>query len=770
MEYLVGTYLKDIYRNEENGYTVGKIRVLNDAEHALDLGLDREMVITGYFAPMVSGRTYHFYGKFVENQYGRQFEVSHYELENHNDKESLVAFLSSDLFKGIGKTLAQRIVDTLGAEALNRIVENPDVLTTIKGISPQKAQMIHDAVVEHYASEQIIRYLMNHGFGSRLAFIIFQRYREQTIEKLEKNPYILIRDIDGIGFIRADQFAQSIGYDLKSPHRIRASIAYLMNELCYSAGYTYVTKEELLEGAMAFLNRNGLDISVELVEECLEELIRHREIIREDDRYYLPSLYEAEETVVETLYLLVNHEKRDIDENKVEELIQQSEKSLGITYTDCQKEAIYKAIVEPVLIVTGGPGTGKTTVVSGIIRVYQALYGLKDHELSETIALVAPTGRAAKRLQETTGVEAMTIHRLLRYNHYGLFEKGKDNPITQRLLICDESSMLDIQLASQLLEAVTLDTQIVFVGDVNQLPSVGPGQVLKDLIDSQAIPTVTLHKIQRQKDTSTIIELAHDINQGLITPDHFKQQHDRNFIRASNPQILEHLVFIVQNALKKGFSIDDIQILAPIYRGEVGIQAINAKIQEAVNAPGEGKKELQVANQILRQGDKVIQLVNRPTDFVMNGDIGFITHIFDEPGQDRVKMVVRFDDVEVKYTESELDQVALAYCISIHKAQGSEFAITVLVLSSSYSIMLRRKLVYTAVTRAKQSLIILGDPKAYVRAVRNDREQNRQSTLQQKLAKAFKSNILTIDGFEFERQAPHTVTPYDFMDEDVYYA
>ena len=260
------------------------------------------MVITGYFAPMVSGRTYHFYGKFVENQYGRQFEVSHYELENHNDKESLVAFLSSDLFKGIGKTLAQRIVDTLGAEALNRIVENPDVLTTIKGISPQKAQMIHDAVVEHYASEQIIRYLMNHGFGSRLAFIIFQRYREQTIEKLEKNPYILIRDIDGIGFIRADQFAQSIGYDLKSPHRIRASIAYLMNELCYSAGYTYVTKEELLEGAMAFLNRNGLDISVELVEECLEELIRHREIIREDDQYYLPSLYEAEETVVETLY------------------------------------------------------------------------------------------------------------------------------------------------------------------------------------------------------------------------------------------------------------------------------------------------------------------------------------------------------------------------------------------------------------------------------------------------------------------------------------
>ena len=768
-EVLVGTYIRDIFKNEDNGYTVGRIRVHRNINPTslLKRG-DDEMVITGYFNQLVVGQTYHFYGRYVNNQYGRQFEVVRYEMEEKDDEENLITFLSSDLFKGIGKTLARRIVDALGTDALNKIIQDPSILETVKGITANKAKTIYDGVIENYESEKIIRYLMNHGFGSRLAFKIFQRYRENTIERLEENPYILMKDIDGIGFIRADQFAQSINFDLTSPYRIKASITYIFNELCFSEGFTYVTKNQLLDGAIKFLNREGTEISIDLIEQCIDELITQQDIIKEEDRYYLKSIYEAERTVVDTLFHLANQEKRNIKEKTIMNSIEEWEEELKISYTERQKEAIKRALIEPVMILTGGPGTGKTTIVNGIIHVYQTIYDIEDSELSEKVALVAPTGRAAKRLQETTGVEAMTIHRLLGYNHLGFFEKGKDDPIKHDLLICDECSMLDISLASHLLDAVTLDTQVIFVGDVNQLPSVGPGQVLKDMIDSKAIPTIELNKIQRQQSNSTIIDLAHEINQGLVTSDHFKQQFDRNFIQATNNQMQDRLVFIVQNALKKGFTIEDIQILAPMYKGEVGIDAINQAIQEAINPPSDEKKEVKVYNQVLRQGDKVIQLVNRPTDFVMNGDIGFVTHIFEKPNDDRVKMVVKYDDVEVKYLENELDQVALAYCISIHKAQGSEFDIVIVTISNSYSIMLRRKLVYTAVTRAKKSLIILGNPKAYLRAVRNNSETNRQTMLRHKLEKAFKTNVITIDGFEFERQEQPMVSPYDFMNENTY--
>jgi exodeoxyribonuclease V alpha subunit len=764
---LTGFFKREIFRNKDNEYTVGIVQVLtSDLDiKTLKKYSDRgQVTIVGFLPQLLIDEEYHFYGEFFENNYGMQFKVDTYEIEMKNDRRSLIDFLSSDLFKGIGRVLARRIVDELGDNAVDKIIANKNCLMDIVGMTENKAEQLFEGLLVNYSSEKIIRFLMEHGFGTKVSKKIFKHYKQTTIESLSENPYRLIDDIEGVGFKRADQFAASLGYDMKSKNRIQASIKHVFLELCYSEGYTFIYEEQLLNQSQSFLNQSEFRLTPEDILMNIEELILNKQIVKEDNRLYLKTLYEAETNVANRIFQISNLDVETIQaENEILECINEIEKEYGITYTSKQKEAIITALNHKVTVLTGGPGTGKTTVVNGIIQSYKRLNGLNPSGLIDKLALVAPTGRAAKRLQETTTCEAKTIHRLLGYDGAGNLTYNEHNKVNQSLIICDESSMIDISLASHLLSALNNEVQIIFVGDVNQLPSVGPGEVLKDIIGSKVVETITLDKIHRQKNQSTIIELAHDINQEVISPNLLDKQHDRNFIVSNHDQILNRLEFIIKNALDKKFSIENIQILAPMYKGPVGIDQINLHMQEVINPKEEGKKEYSHYNRIFRQGDKVIQLVNRPTEYVMNGDIGFISHIFEESNDENIRLVVTYDEIEVNYTDNELDQLSLAYSISIHKSQGSEFDIVIVVLSKSYHVMLRKKLIYTAVTRAKKSLILIGDPRAYAIAVQNSRETLRQTTLKERFQNLFKNKAILFDGFEFKIPEIGLISPYDFL-------
>lgn len=762
-----GFFKHEIFRNNENEYTVGLVQVLKsdlDIKTLKRYSEGGKVTIVGFLPKLLRDEEYHFYGEFVENnQYGMQFKVDTVEIETKSDEKSLIEFLSSDLFKGVGKVLAKKIVEKLGMDAIDKILQDSTCLLDIKGMTENTANALFEGLLVNVESEKNIRFLLEHGFGIKLAKRIFKQYKQNTIGLLKENPYRLIDDIDLIGFKKADQLALSLGFDMKSPHRIRASIKHIFLEYCFSEGYTFIYEQQLIERSASFLNQQSIKLSYDEILTNVNQLIDQGQIIKEDNRLYLKTLHEAEASVANQIFHLSFVDDDDRADHKLNDVIEEVEQNLQIHYTPKQKEAIITALTNKIAIITGGPGTGKTTVVNGIIQSYCLLNNVKPIKADETIALVAPTGRAAKRMQETTGISAQTIHRFLGYGLSGEFTYNEHNTISHQLIICDETSMVDIQLMSYLLRALPKDTKIIFVGDVNQLPSVGPGEVLKDFIESGQMKTVILDKIHRQTHQSSIIELAHDINNQKMTNDLLEKQNDRNFIRSTNDTTLEHLQFIIESALKKGFSIEQIQILAPMYKGTVGIDKINEFLQKTINPKKEDKKEITHYNKLFRHGDKVIQLVNRPNDYVMNGDIGFITHVFIEPNDENVRLIVSYDDIEVSYTDTDLDNLALAYCISIHKSQGSEFDLVIVVLSKSYHVMLRKKLIYTAVTRAKKVLMLVGDPEAYQIAVNNTREMPRQTTLKERLKHLFLKQKIVIDQYEFEISKNDDVSPYDFM-------
>lgn len=762
-----GWFRREIFYNQENDYLVGKVQVLNssvDTKILKQYSKDNLVTIVGYIPKLLKNEIYHFYGDFKKSNYGPQFMVESYEIAKKNDSDSIIEFLSSELFKGIGKTIAKRIVNKLGNDAFEKILNDKSVLLNIKGMNPKLANNIYDVLVINIESEKIIRYLIKNGFGTKVAKDIFNKYKQNTLNYLNENPYILIDGIFGIGFKKADNFALSIDYDMNSTNRIQAAIKYVFEEYCFNEGFTFIYKEQILNQTKTFLNENKITLSNEEIINNLNILNTNKKIIIEDGKYYLPNLYNAENNIAKKIKSIIKNNNDKYDESLIYEYIDEIEKENNISYTNKQKEAIISSLNNNITILTGGPGTGKTTVVNGIILAYIKLNNYKKSNITNNIALVAPTGRAAKRLEETTNCNASTIHRLLGYQISGFPTFDEHNKLGCKLVVCDESSMVDTLLCANLLKALKNDVKIVFVGDENQLPSVGPGEVLKDLIFSSSINTIKLDKIYRQSKNSSIIKLAYDVNQQVISNDLLTKQNDRNFIACSNEMILENIQFIVSNAINKGFSIDTIQVLVPMYKGMVGINNINNYLQSALNPINENQKEFTHYNKIYRLGDKVIQLVNNPTDNVMNGDIGYIKHIYNNKKDDNIRLVIDFDGNEVKYTDTMIDNISLAYCISIHKSQGSEFDIVVLVLSKSYSIMLRKKLIYTAITRAKKYLILVGDVKAFEIAVNNTKEIKRQTTLQNRLMVLDNNKKkIEIDNFEFEYQLMENITPYDFL-------
>jgi exodeoxyribonuclease V alpha subunit len=790
-KFVKGKHLVTIFHNEQNLYTVLRIRV----EETNDQYEDKEAVITGYFPKIHEQETYIFFGEFKDHpKFGMQFQTQHYRKDIPQTKQGVIAYLSSEMFKGIGKKTAENIVDALGENAISKILNQPSLLDSISKLPPDKAKMLYDTLMEHQGLEQVMVALNQYGFGPQISMRIYQAYKEQTLDIIQKNPYQLVEDIEGIGFGRADELGYQIGISGNHPDRIKAGCLYTLENDSMQTGHVYVNAKDLLEQVKTLLEENKrdqidyLDISNEII-----KLQEEEKIIGEEKRIYLPSLYFAEKGLVTSISRILNQTeyKDQFPDSEFLLALGSLEERLKVQYAPTQREAIQTALMSPMLILTGGPGTGKTTVIKGIVELYAELHGCslepKDYQKKDEpfpFLLAAPTGRAAKRMTESTGLPAVTIHRLLGFNGTEGFDHDEASPLEGKILIVDETSMLDIWLANQLFKALPENIQVILVGDEDQLPSVGPGQVLKDLLSSERIPTVRLTDIYRQAEGSSIIELAHDIKKGYLPADVTAKQRDRSFIKCTTAQVSQVVEKVALNAKSKGYSAKDIQVLAPMYKGPAGIDRLNVQLQEIFNPNPDGtRKEITFGEVKYRIGDKVLQLVNQPENNVFNGDIGeIISIIYAKENTEKQDMIyISFEGNEVEYTRQDLNQITHAYCCSVHKSQGSEFPIVILPITRSYYRMLRRNLIYTAITRSKQSLILCGEEDALRMGVERADELSRQTTLCQKLKETiqgenakYEINENTANSLSLEEElmlvnpmiGMENVTPYDFLTKD----
>lgn len=789
--FIKGRHLVTIFHNEQNLYSVVRIRV-DETNAVYD---EKEAVIVGYFPQIHEQETYIFYGKMKEHpKFGKQFSVESFQKDLPQTKEGIVSYLSSTLFQGIGKKTAESIVEVIGDNAISKILATPSLLDAVPKLSGEKAKSLYDTLVEHQGLEQVMIGLNQYGFGPQLSMKIYQMYKQDTLSIIQSNPYKLVEDIDGIGFGRADELGFQLGITGNHTDRIKAGCLYTLETECIQEGHSYIKAEDLLVSVQKLLEENQRDsIEFQDISKGLLILEEEGKIVIEDKRIYTPSLYYSERGIATNIKrILAQTEYSDaFPESEFLMALGELEERLQVEYASAQKEAIQTALVSPMMILTGGPGTGKTTVIKGIVELYSELHGVsmdihayKDNDPFPFV-LAAPTGRAAKRMSESTGLPAVTIHRLLGWNGSEGFNHDEENSIEGKIVIIDEMSMVDTWLAHQLLKSLPDSVQVILVGDEDQLPSVGPGQVLKDLIQSQSVPTIKLESIYRQADGSSIIELAHEIKKGRLPSNITEQQKDRSFFGCTTSQITQVVEKVVTNAKKKGYSAKDIQVLAPMYRGPAGIDALNKLIQEIYNPNPDGqRREIVFGDSVYRVGDKVLQLVNQPESSVFNGDMGEIISIsYAKENTEKQDLIyISFDGIEVEYTKQDLTQITHAYCCSIHKSQGSEFPIVIMPIVKSYYRMLRRKLIYTGITRSKQFLILCGEEEALRMGVERTQDHERNTTLLKKLQEAIlldeKMMEVSEDGdpkedvtisyiLDLQNTDPmigmENITPYDFM-------
>ncbi|NEU31578.1 ATP-dependent RecD-like DNA helicase [bacterium LRH843] len=738
--YIKGTVSHVVFRNEENYYTVAMVRVQATNEEIKE----KKLTVVGILPKIEAEETFLFFGQIVHHpKFGVQYQVDQFRRDMPQTKQGIVLYLSSNRFPGIGTRTAELIVDTLGERAITKIVEDRSILSKVPKLSKEKADQLYMQLVDQQGVEQVLMTLSKHGFGVELSMKVYQAYGIQALDIIQTNPYQLIVDVEGIGFRKADLLGAAIGLTGNHPDRIRAGCLFLIQELCMQEGHVFLEKTELVQHVSGLLSSYECKIERQEVEEQL--LIMHEEemIMQEENRLYMKSLYFAEIGIVSSIRKLLSEEVTDeFPEAEFLKELGKLEEELNIEYAPSQKDAIQTALSSPLMILTGGPGTGKTTVIKGIVELYARLHGLSLDVKSYTrsnpfpIHLVAPTGRAAKRMSEATELPATTIHRLLGWKGGASgFEKGDHERLEGELLIVDESSMVDIWLMNQLLKAVPKGMQVILVGDQDQLPSVGPGQVLRDFLDSDVIQVVPLTDIYRQAEGSSIIELAHAIKKGHMPQDLPAPQADRRFFPCQTHHVQQVITQICEFAIKKGYSAKDIQVLAPMYKGSAGITELNVKLQELFNPKRENRRELGFGDVVYRTGDMVLQLVNNPDEQVYNGDRGEIVAIFyAKENAERVdQVVISFDGTEVVYPKKDLNQITHAYCCSIHKSQGSEFPIVVMPVVRNYSRMLKRNLLYTGITRAKQFLLLCGELQSIHTAITQKEELVRNSMLVQRL-------------------------------------
>lgn len=758
-KYVKGKLNHMIFHNQEELFSIASITIIDTNEQISE----EELVVKGYFPPLTHGNEYIFYGNLtVHPKFGEQYDVFTYEKELPKTEESLVKYLSSDLFYGIGKKTAERIVNNLGVQAIEKILADESVLDQIPGMTEKLKKRFVSDLQLHQGFDQVTLELAKHGIGLQLAQKIYDVYQEKTIKQLKENPYSFVFTIEGFGFQRADDIAQSIGIEKNHPSRIQAGILHIL-ELESLDGHVYVEEKNLINKTIKLLFPKQMDLIDENeILNHIQFLENEQAIVKENEKVYLPHLYYAEEGIASQLKRIMDLEVEEIyDESELLKIIGEIEEKEGIAYGEEQYEAIKSALNEKVMILTGGPGTGKTTVIKGIIQCYDAFLkatNKKQHE--SNYILTAPTGRAAKRLSESTGLKAKTIHSLLGWMGEEEFEYNASNQLEGKILIVDEFSMVDVWLANRLLKAVPSDMKVIFVGDEDQLPSVGPGQVLSDLLRSEQIPISRLTEIYRQKEDSFIIKLAHKIKNNEIDDLNLTKKDDFNFIECKQEQVLSVIEQIVKKAVERGYQKKDIQILAPMYKTNVGIHQLNNTLQNIFNPDDENMRSIQHFDQILKTGDKVIQLVNQPEKQVFNGDIGEIVAIkkATETESKKEEVVIDYDGLLVSYTKQELNQIMLAYAISIHKSQGSEFPIVILPVVKAFKRMLVKKLLYTAITRSKTSLIICGERDALIDGLLKEDHYDRKTTLVERINFMFK--VLTPPKLLDEEDE---LSPYDFM-------
>lgn len=713
-----------VYHNKENSYSI--IRVIDKD--------DKEETVVGYIPTLSEDVFYVFSGKWITHDtYGRQFLAESYTKSDGQTKEGVISYLSSSFFTGIGPVTAKRIVDALGIDAVKKIVEDKSLLEQFD-FSQIRIEKLHQQIIENLSSEKILTKLYSYNIPSKTAMRIINYYGSATIDKLTENPYQLIYDIDGIGFIKADEIATKIGFDENDPKRIKAAIIYAMRNFTYQNGDIYLS-EELLNKYVYKVLKFEVDLS-----KHIEDLFLDNEIIIDNNNYYLAESYYAEVSVANYLINLKNGNSPMDNLNKIEALLEVVQKRKNIEYTKLQKQAIISSLTNKVSVITGGPGTGKTTIIDGIIDIYASYnkISLLSETIETTIGLMAPTGRAAKRMEQVLGLPAKTIHRHLGYGYDGIFAYDESTKMPHKLIIIDESSMIDIFLAKKLFEAIDSNTQVIIVGDVDQLPSVGPGSILKDIIESNVIEIVRLDEIHRQAKDSNIIKLAHKVNTQNLDITELESGNDLFLSRVKNEEIKAIIVNQIRGALNKGYDmVEDIQVLIPQYRGELGIDSINKLLQESFNDLT--KPFIESGFTKFYEKDKVIQLVNDPKNSVMNGDIGIIERI-SKTTDNKDYLVVNFDNNLVTYEKGELDQLSLAYAMSIHKSQGSEYKIVIMPLVRQFIHMLKKELLYTAITRAKDFLILLGDMELLVYAA-NHLSDQRNTSLKSRLIEKDKKNL-----------------------------
>ena len=710
MAQLRGIVDRITFQNEENGYTVARLQVEGSTAYN-----NRLATIVGEMLSINPGETVVLEGEWTTHkQYGAQFKIESYQTVHPSTVEGMRRYLGSGLIKGIGPVTAKRIVDHFGKEALDVIERDPKRLVEVEGLGAKRAKWIIKAWEDQREIHNVMLFLQSHEVGTGYAVKIWKKYGQKAVELIRENPYRLSVDVWGIGFLTADRIAQKMGIPAHSNRRIQAGLLHVLNEAADKEGHVFLPEDALIESCA-----EALDVPVDAIAPCVAQLFSEESIIVDDERVYLRDLYRAERGAATRCYQLSQVQRIELGNIPAE--IRAIEQRDGVTFAPRQKLALEKALSHNLLVLTGGPGTGKTTTIKGLIALLEAR--------NKKIALAAPTGRAAKRMSEATGHEAKTIHRLLEFSPSEMaFKKNRENPLEIEALIVDEISMVDTFLMNSLLRAVPISASVVLVGDVDQLPSVGAGNVLKDVITSGIVEVVELNEIFRQAQTSRIITNAHAINRGEMPDVQNDRDADFFFLEVSEPdQVVETVCGLCAARLPRTYrldSIEDIQVLVPMYRGETGANNLNRVLQDKLNPKGQ---EMMRGGIRFRVGDKVMQVRNNYDRDVFNGDIGRVQGIEDDI------LRVRFQDRVLEYEFSELDELVLAYAMSVHKSQGAEFRAVVMPLTTQHYMMLQRNLLYTAITRARELVVLVGTKQALGMAVRNNRVAERHTTLSQRI-------------------------------------
>ncbi len=710
-----GEVVKVPFRDEDSLFTVVRV--------ATGQGT---VTVTGYLDQVQAGQRYAFSGEWHQHpRYGKQLRVRETREVLPTTVEGIRAYLASELVPGVGEALASRLVENFGSETLDVIRNDPQRLLQIPGVGAAISRKLQQALEKNPQQQQALVFLHSFGIGRRLALKIYRRFTEDTAAVVRENPYRLQSEVSGVGFSTADMIARHLGFSPHDPARLEGALRQVLDEACYQQGHSCVPRPELWRQAAVLVQNRELDMPLEeeALASALERLERQEVVVRHGEDLYLAPVYQAEQDLAARLAPLVS-QQFSLEEEAAYQALTRAQETVQVSFSPQQLEVLRHVLGQALLVVTGGPGTGKSTVVSGILAALRAL------EPESRLLLAAPTGRAAKRLEELAGHPASTLHRLLGLRpdlqENGAFTRGVEETLPGDLLVVDEFSMVDLFLAQSLFRALPPDMRVVLVGDVDQLPSIGPGQVLRDIIESEVVPTVRLQHIFRQAESSGIVRNAHRINQGQMV-DQDNSTGDFLYLRQEDPeQALQEVRLLFRRALES-LPLEEVQVISPMHGGVLGVENLNRVLQEECNPGAPDKEELPVGDRVFRVGDKVMAVKNNYDKGVFNGNLGRLVRVLraQDPEETELQedsLLVQMDGEAVLYRRSELEELVPAYAITVHKAQGSEFRFCILPLSDQHSFMLDRNLFYTAVTRARQMVTLVGNYRALRLSVsRSDR-------------------------------------------------